>query len=84
MLRAAILLATIALARRADRARRPDNFSWSGRVQAGRWIRIRNLNGSISVGQANGDNVEVTATKRWRRGDPNCRAHRDEKFRRRR
>jgi hypothetical protein len=68
--RTAILLATIALPA-AGQSRQSDTFNWSGRVQAGRWIRVRNLNGSISVGQASGDNVEVTATKRWRRGDPN-------------
>src|SRR5262249_40596765 len=37
---------------------------------AGRTIRVRNLNGPITVGAASGDNVEVTAVKRWRRGDP--------------
>jgi len=68
-LRAAVLLATIAVPAAAQ-AGQGDNFSWSGRVPAGRWIRVRNLNGSITVGQASGDNVEVTATKRWRRGDP--------------
>jgi hypothetical protein len=47
-----------------------DTFTWSGRVAAGRWIRVRNLNGGITVGAASGDKVEVTATKRWRRGDP--------------
>jgi hypothetical protein len=31
---------------------------------------VYNLNGSITVGAASGDNVEVVATKRWRRGDP--------------
>jgi hypothetical protein len=63
------LIATIALPA-AGQARPGDNFSWSGKIAPGRWIRIRNLNGPISVGQANGDNVEVTATKHWRRGDP--------------
>ena len=71
LLRASILLAAITLPA-IGQTRQTDNFNWSGRVQAGRWIRVRNLNGSITVGQANGDNVEVTATKRWRRGDPNA------------
>ena len=62
------LIATIALPA-AGQARQGDNFSWSGKIPAGRWLRIRNLNGGITVGQASGDNVEVTATKRWRRGD---------------
>jgi hypothetical protein len=50
--------------------RQSDTFTWSGKIPAGRWIRIRNLNGEISVGPATGDRVEVTATKRWRRSDP--------------
>jgi len=54
----------------AGQASSSDHFSWSGKIPAGQWIRIRNLNGGITVGQASGDNVEVTATKRWRRGDP--------------
>jgi len=69
-IRAAILLVALALPA-AGQSRQSDTFNWSGRVQPGRWIRIRNLNGSISVGQASGDNVEVTGTKHWRRGDPN-------------
>jgi hypothetical protein len=47
-----------------------NTFRWNGKVPAGRWIRVVNLNGAITVGAASGDNVEVTATKRWKRGDP--------------
>jgi hypothetical protein len=47
-----------------------NSFKWSGHIPAGRMIRVRSLNGPITVAAANGDNVEVTATKRWRRGDP--------------
>jgi hypothetical protein len=55
----------------ASRQQQTENaFSWNDRVPAGRWIQVRNLNGSITVGQASGDKVEVTAVKRWRRGDP--------------
>jgi hypothetical protein len=54
----------------AQQQRQPDNFTWSGRIPAGRWIRVRNLNGEITVGAASGDRVEVTGTKRWRRSDP--------------
>lgn len=63
------LVATVALPA-AGQARQSDTFNWSGKIPAGRWIRVRNLNGGITVGPASGDNVEVTATKRWRRGDP--------------
>ena len=52
------------------RAQSENAFTWNGRIPVGRWIRVQNLNGGITVGAASGDNVEITATKRWRRGDP--------------
>jgi hypothetical protein len=64
------LLATIALPAAAQQRQTGDTFNWSGKIPAGRWIRVQNLNGAITVGQATGDNVEVTATKHWHRGDP--------------
>lgn len=70
MLLRTVLFASLALPVAAS-AQQSEPFNWSGRVPAGRWIRIRDLNGSITVGPATGDNVEVIATKRWRRGDPN-------------
>jgi hypothetical protein len=73
------LITTIALPA-AGQARQGDNFSWSGKIAPGRWIRIRNLNGPISVGAASGDNVEVTATKHWRRGDPSVVRFDTQKF----
>jgi hypothetical protein len=73
------LLTTIALPA-AGQARQGDNFSWSGKIPAGRWIRVRNLNGAITVGAASGDNVEVTATKHWRRGDPSVVRFDTQKF----
>ena len=47
-----------------------DAFTWEGRIPQGRWIIVRNLNGGVRVERGSGDRVEVTATKRWRRGDP--------------
>jgi hypothetical protein len=64
------LLVTIALPAAGQQNQSGDTFNWNGRVQPGRWIRVYNLNGSITVGAATGDNVEVVATKHWRRGDP--------------
>src|SRR5215207_1251871 len=52
-----------------DRASERD-FSWDGRVTSGRWLYVRNLNGSIRVERATGDRAEVTAVKRSRRGNP--------------
>jgi len=40
-------------------------------VPNGRWIYLRNVNGEVRVERGTGDRVQVTATKRWRRGDPN-------------
>jgi hypothetical protein len=54
----------------AQRQVERDAFTWSGRVPAGRWIRVRNLSGEITVTASTSDKVEVTATKRWRRSDP--------------
>ena len=70
---AAVLISGLALpaARAQNRASQSgDTFNWSGKIPAGSWIRIRNLNGPITVSPGTGDNVEVVATKHWRRGDP--------------
>lgn len=64
------LLAVLALPA-AGQPRQSDNsFKWTGRIPAGAWIRVNDLNGNISVERATGSDVEVTATKTWRRGDP--------------
>lgn len=47
-----------------------DNFKWSGKMPAGAWLKVANLNGSINVEQATGDVAEVTGEKDWRHGDP--------------
>jgi len=47
-----------------------DVFTWSGRIPENRWIMIRNLNGPVYVQPSSGDRVEVTGTRRTRRGDP--------------
>ncbi len=38
-------------------------FSWQGRVPAGRWLYVRNLNGPIRVESTSGDQVLVTADR---------------------
>lgn len=47
-----------------------DPFHWSGDVQAGRWVYVRNLNGPVRVEPGSASTVEVSAVKRWRHGDP--------------
>jgi hypothetical protein len=54
----------------AQRQTEDNAFTWSGRVPAGHWIRVRNLSGDIDVTASSGDRVEVIAMKRWRRSDP--------------
>jgi hypothetical protein len=46
------------------------DFRWDGAISSGRWIYARNLNGTVRVERATGGRLEVTAVKRWRRGDP--------------
>ena len=59
------LLAPVAGAQQTER-----DFRWTGNVTSGRWLHVRNLNGSIRVERGTGSQVEVTAEKRWRRGNP--------------
>lgn len=49
---------------------RDDSFRWSGGIEAGRTVFVRNLNGPIRVEAASGATAEVRAAKVWRRGDP--------------
>lgn len=45
-----------------DRVER-NAFTWQGRVPAGRWLYVKNLNGRIQVEPASGDQAEVTADR---------------------
>jgi len=45
-------------------------FRWNEQVDAGRWVRASNINGHMEVRQGTTDRVEVTAVKRWTRGNP--------------
>ncbi|MBI3790408.1 MAG: DUF4097 family beta strand repeat protein [Gemmatimonadetes bacterium] len=54
---------------RQERSATPD-FTWDGRMERGRTLVVRNLNGAIRVTRAEGDRASIVATKRWRRGDP--------------
>jgi hypothetical protein len=65
----ALLLAPAALSAQ-DRQTQRDAFTLNERVPAGQWIRVRNINGGLRVHPSTSDRVEITATKSWRRGDP--------------
>ncbi|MBL0169990.1 MAG: DUF4097 family beta strand repeat protein [Gemmatimonadaceae bacterium] len=57
--------------REQDRNQESDkSFSWSGTIPSGKRILIKNVNGGIEVERSTTGRVEVTAEKRWRRGDP--------------
>jgi hypothetical protein len=53
----------------SGQARESDAFTWSGAIPQGRWIVVRNMNGTVEVQRGTTDKVEVTATRRTRRGD---------------
>ncbi len=54
----------------ATRGDMATDFHWTGHVDARRWVRVRNLSGSIRVDRAPGADVEIRGHKRWRRGNP--------------
>jgi hypothetical protein len=46
------------------------HFKWTGTVPKGEWVRVKNLNGRVTVRAASGNTVEITGEKVARRGDP--------------
>jgi hypothetical protein len=55
-----------------QRARQTEQnaFQWSGELAPGQRLYLHNLNGNVTVEAAAGRNLEVTASKSWRRGNP--------------
>lgn len=51
-------------------AQESTTWNWSGDLGAGRTVFLRNINGAVRFEAGTGTKVEVTAVKRWRRGDP--------------
>jgi len=47
-----------------------DAFSWRGRIDSGRTLEIKGINGSIRAVASSGTEVRVSAEKRARRSDP--------------
>jgi len=79
MRRTALLLIALSVAATACHRQKDDNnvFSWSRELAPGGTLRIRDLNGAISVVPApDGKTARVQAAAHWRRGDP----RRDLKF----
>lgn len=59
-----------ALAQESSSSSSGADFTWQGQIAPEGWLRIKNLNGPIRVEESTSGKAEVTATKRWRRGDP--------------
>ena len=75
LLRSAVLAAVVAVAALPGAAgaqddRRSAPFNWKGSARSGSWLTLRNVNGSVRIEGTSGGQVEVQATKQWRRGDP--------------
>jgi hypothetical protein len=45
-------------------------FRWQGRVQAGQTLEIKGVNGNVRAEGTSGNQIEVVASKQWRRSDP--------------
>jgi hypothetical protein len=65
-----IVAAAVALPLAAGAQGTDNSWSWSGTVEAGKWLRVASINGPIAVEPSNDGRVHVTAEKRWREGDP--------------
>jgi hypothetical protein len=66
----AIASLVLVAASQAGAQRTGDPFRWSGEIQKDRWVYVHNVNGSVRLEPGTGSKLEVTAIKRWRRGDP--------------
>src|SRR5687767_956466 len=67
---ATLLTPIVAGAQERAQERTGADFNWSGSVAKGAWVRVHNVNGSVLVEPGTGDRVEITATMRARRGNP--------------
>ena len=47
-----------------------NEFRWQGVVADGKTLEIKGVNGEVRAEAASGNQVEVSATKRWNRSDP--------------
>jgi len=68
----AVVFAAFAAARPLAAQARTEReaFTWAGRIPEGRWISVRNMNGTVNVTPGLTDKVEVTATRHTKRGNP--------------
>jgi hypothetical protein len=69
-LRTGLLALALAAPLAGAQQRSDRDFQWDGQISEGRWVYVRNLNGTVRVERGSGSRLEVTAEKRWRRGNP--------------
>jgi putative adhesin len=67
---AGAVILTLPIAAASAQVEKTSESRWADQLTAGHWARINDRNGTITVGQASGDRIEVTAVKRWKRGNP--------------
>ncbi|HEX7977394.1 MAG TPA: hypothetical protein VF461_02230 [Gemmatimonadaceae bacterium] len=67
---AALLLAVAPAALSAQGRQSEKSWTLNEQIPAGKWLRVRNVNGAVRVTAATTDRVEIVATKSWERGDP--------------
>ena len=69
--RATLLVALLLFGATAVEAQRESTtWNWRGELGNGRTVHLRSVNGEVRFEQGTGNTVEVTAVKRWTRGDP--------------
>jgi len=67
---AALLLAAVPAALSAQDRQSERPWTLNEQVPAGKWLRVRDVNGAVHVSASASGRVEIVATKSWRRGDP--------------
>ncbi|MCU0646374.1 MAG: DUF4097 domain-containing protein [Gemmatimonadaceae bacterium] len=70
LLAPSVVAVALATGSAAAQQRQENVFTWNGAVPSGRVTYVRNINGRVRVERASGKQVEIAATKRWRRGNP--------------
>ena len=64
----ALLLAAPAIGAQQQYGRDSNVWRWDGRVDAGRWMHVFNVNGSVDFTASEDNSVHVVAEKRTRDG----------------
>ncbi|MDQ6830353.1 MAG: DUF4097 family beta strand repeat-containing protein [Gemmatimonadota bacterium] len=69
-MRRLLLLLPLLAACHGHSASEPTRISRNAPIQAGNWLRVRDLSGNVKIEPATGSNVEIVGVKRWNKGNP--------------